>query len=220
MMNDASGNAQDDVAGALDVENALGQEEQDGLESDCFGPSKLPDHVDLGPESGTFVHSPSLEEAMSALDDLNKILRLVQLTGGGYKDPGLDLVLRTRLEEMKQFLWTYVSPQSVAYNKWMAASLHTATYLEKKPHHARLLCERTRDLISDRDDLPFNIYGTWNESALDQDETLAQEIHLHLQSIGKYVKAMDLVDFLDTLEMCKRIGVDRQINFCQSSTAS
>jgi len=74
-MNDASGNAQDKVAGALDVENASGQEEQDGLESDCFGPSKSPNHVNLGPASGTFVHSPSLEGAMSALDDLKKILR-------------------------------------------------------------------------------------------------------------------------------------------------
>jgi hypothetical protein len=52
----------------------------------------------------------------------------------------------------------------------------------------------------------------WNESALDQDKTLAHEIHLHLQSIGKYVKVMDLVDFLDTPEMCKRIGVDQEIN--------
>ena len=75
------------------MENASGQGEQDGLESDCFGPSELPDHVDLGPASGTFVHPPSLEEAISALDDLKKILRPSQLTGGGYKDPGLDLVL-------------------------------------------------------------------------------------------------------------------------------
>jgi len=30
---------------------------------------------------------------------------------------------------------------------------------------------------------------------------LAQEIHLHLQGIDKFVKAMDIVDYLETLEM-------------------
>jgi hypothetical protein len=58
---------------------------------------------------------------MAALDDLKKILRPPQLSGGGHKDPGLDLVLQTRLKEMKQFLWTYVNPQSIAYNKRTAA---------------------------------------------------------------------------------------------------
>ena len=61
---------------------------QDGPWPDCVGPTDSSDHVDLGPRSGTFVHPPSLEEAMLALDDLKKILRLPRLTGGGYKDPG------------------------------------------------------------------------------------------------------------------------------------
>jgi hypothetical protein len=34
-----------------------------------------------------------------------------------------------------------------------------------------------------------------------EDEGLAEEIHLHLQSISKYVKAMDIVHYLDTPEM-------------------
>lgn len=33
-----------------------------------------------------------------------------------------------------------------------------------------------------------------------------QEINLHLQGIGKNVKAMDIVNFLDTLEMMERLG--------------
>jgi hypothetical protein len=33
---------------------------------------------------------------------------------------------------------------------------------------------------------------------LDRDATLAQDIHLHLQDIGPFMKALDLIDFMDT----------------------
>jgi hypothetical protein len=138
------------------------------------------------------------------LDNLKKLLRPLWASHaehGGYKDPGLDFYLRTRLEEMKQFLWIYVNPQSTEYNKWTAASLCTANNLEKKPYHARILRERVRAFMVDPDDLPYNPYGAWSESVLDRDKTLAQDIHLHLQKIGKYVRAEDLVDFMDTPEM-------------------
>lgn len=41
----------------------------------------------------------------------------------------------------------------------------------------------------------MNIYGTWNSSIL-EDEDFAQELLLHLQGIGKFVKAMDIVDYV------------------------
>jgi hypothetical protein len=37
----------------------------------------------------------------------------------------------------------------------------------------------------------MNIYGHWNVFLL-KDEDLDAEIHLHMQGIGKYVKAMDM----------------------------
>jgi hypothetical protein len=43
--------------------------------------------------------------------------------------------------------------------------------------------------------------GHWNESVIDKDKTIAQEIHVHLQGIGKFVKVMDLANFMDTPEM-------------------
>ncbi|KAG1788185.1 uncharacterized protein HD556DRAFT_1312143 [Suillus plorans] len=92
------------------------------------------------------------------------------------------------------------------------ASLHTAKALEQKPAHSRVLRERVHAFIADREDLPINIYGTWNESLLDKNEDLAQEIHMHLQATGKYVKAMDLVDFLDTPEMRKWSGITNRIS--------
>ena len=84
-----------------------------------------------------------------------------------------------------------------------------ANYLEKKPHHAQLLRERVHAFVADPDDIPCNPYGAWSESVLDRDDTLAQEIHLHLQKIGKYVKVEDLVDFMDTKEMRERTKLDR-----------
>ena len=50
------------------------------------------------------------------------------------------------------------------------------------------------------ENLPHNIYGTWIASLL-EDEDHPQEIHLHLKGIGKFVKAMDIVNYLDTPEI-------------------
>ena len=166
----------------------------------------VPESVEgsLPEPTGTFVAPPSLDEAQLALDNLKKLLcplRTSHAEHGRYKDPGMDSYLRTQLEEMKQFLWTYVNPQSTVYDKWTAASLHTANNLEKKPYHARILRERVRAFMVDPEDLPHHPYGAWSESVLDCDKTLAQDIHLHLQKIGKYVRAEDLVDFMDTPEM-------------------
>jgi len=131
---------------------------------------------------------------------------------GGYKASGLDNVMQERLQEMKQFLWVYVDPKSQSYGKWIMSSTATARALEKKPWHSRLIQGRTRAFIADHEDLPYNNYGTWNETALKTDKNLAQEIHAHLQSIGKYVWAMDLVDFLDTEEMRVRTKHKKRID--------
>jgi hypothetical protein len=116
---------------------------------------------------------------------------------------------------MKQFLWAYVNTQSPGtYGKWTAASLSTASALEQSPFHAQVLQERARAFIADRRDLPFNVYGTGkaNEFLLDRDKELAQDINLHLQGIGKWVRAMDLVDYLDTPEMRRRTGHTERIH--------
>jgi len=53
--------------------------------------------------------------------------------------------------------------------------------------------------IIDRE-LPISSSGQCNKTLL-EDKTLAQETKLHLEGIGKYAKAMDIVHFLDTPEM-------------------
>ncbi|KAF9519954.1 hypothetical protein BS47DRAFT_1370635 [Hydnum rufescens UP504] len=65
--------------------------------------------------------------------------------------------------------------------------------------------------ILDRNALPVNIYGQWNISAL-ADEDLASEIHLHLQSKGKFIAAIDIVHYLDTEEVKSRFGLRKMIH--------
>ncbi|KAF8516740.1 hypothetical protein BU17DRAFT_50706, partial [Hysterangium stoloniferum] len=59
------------------------------------------------------------------------------------------------------------------------------------------LREWTHAFLHDLKDLPQHKYGKFNASVL-EDEDLAQEICLHLQSKGKYVCAMNNFQFLDT----------------------
>ena len=194
-------------------------ERVEASQRDMAGNSGLDASESIGAASyrttGTFIASPLLDDAQLALDNLKKRLHppwASHVQRGGYKDPGLDPYLRTGLKEMKQFLWTYVSPQSMQYNKWTAASLHTAKYLGKKPYHTQLLRERVCAFMENPEDPPHNPYRAWNESILDHDETLAQNFHLHLQKIGRYVRAEDLVDFMDTPEMRERTDLDRRIS--------
>lgn len=155
---------------------------------------------------------PSIEEALLALGDLRRILKPPRVTGKGYKDPDLKTVLRQRLEGMSQLLWTYCDPQSPTYGKWIAASVRVAGALQKKPRYARTVRQRARAFIEDHTDLPYANYGIGNESILDTDEGLAQEIHVHLQGIGPLVRAQDLVDFMGTPEMKKRTGHTKAID--------
>jgi len=152
-------------------------------------------------QTGKHDHPPAIYEAQSALDDIKKLLRPPRDKGPGYKDPGLDELLRGRLEGMRHFLWAYVNPQSSTHGAWGASSMKAADDLEKGMAFACKLREWSRAFLADREDIPINPYGKWNESILDRNATLVQDIHLHLQGIGPFVKALDLVDFMDTPDM-------------------
>jgi hypothetical protein len=102
---------------------------------------------------------------------------------------------------MKMFLFTYADRSQPT--GWIAASEKVAHSFQHGKHTAKRLRKWTRSFIEDCKNLPKNLYGCWNVSLLD-DGDLAQEIHAHLQSIGKYVKAMDIVHFLDTPDVKER----------------
>jgi len=111
----------------------------------------------------------------------------------------------------------------------MAALKQTAHTLRKGNYLAQNLRKWGCAFIIDRKDLPINASGQHNESLLD-DKFLAQEINLHLQGVGKYVKAMDIVQFLDTPEMKESLNCKttihlataqrwmHKLNYCWSTT--
>ena len=92
------------------------------------------------------------------------------------------------------------------------ASLHTVNNVNRAPSNACQLQGWVRDFITDCEVLPQNPYGRWNESLINTDKILAQDIYLHLQDIGKFVKSMDLVNFLDTPEMWEETGLTKQMH--------
>jgi hypothetical protein len=153
---------------------------------------------------------PTLKAAQAAHAKIKAIIHPLHDTGHGYKDPGLDLLLRSRLESMQQFLWAYIDVKSPFFKKWMAASLDIARTAERGLWFARRLREWTSAFIKDAEDLPLNIYGTWNKSRVD-DEGLKQELFTHLQSIGKYISAMDVVCYMAQPDVQKRYGMKKGI---------
>lgn len=152
--------------------------------------------------------APPVSAALKAYSELQRILRP---TGNGYKHANLDDMLRRRLEGMSQFLWNYTDPNSPLMEKWIASSLDTARRLTRGPWYARHLREWCCAFIENPENLPLNIYGTWNKSKLD-DEDFQQEITSHLQSIGKYVCGMDLVRFTENPDVQKRFGLKKAIS--------
>jgi len=143
------------------------------------------------------------------ISNLDQILRPKRKAGDGYMDPGFNYTLRTRLELMANFLRIY---RLNGYHGWIAASKQAASIAGKNPEWmARRLREWTHNFVHDPTNLPKHEYGKFNSSIL-EDEDLAQEICLHLQSKGKYVCAMDVVRFLDTPEMKERLNLKKSIS--------
>jgi hypothetical protein len=80
---------------------------------------------------------------------------------------------------------------------WMEASETVAVTKGRGPYYGRTLRHWIKSFIADRNALPTNAWGSGNLSRLDADDGLRDELRAHLQSCGKYVRAQDLVDYLN-----------------------
>jgi hypothetical protein len=189
------------------VEEEESDEEEDDEIAEDGEPQPWPQPTFV---AGQYTPPPTVEEAAFALADLNRVLRPPRDSGGGHKDPKLDSLLRRRLERVQMFLRNYTDPTNKAPG-WQAASLKTAKAFGKTTWLAKRLREWARAYILDREDLPLNIYGTWNTSIL-EDEDFAQELLLHLQGIGKYVRAVDIVEYVGTPEVLARLKLTKTIS--------
>jgi hypothetical protein len=108
------------------------------------------------------------------------------------------------------FLWKYLDPNSTSHG-WQAISLKTAHAYEKSSWLAGQFYGRSRAYIVDQDDLPLNVYGIWNSSVL-EDEDLKGELLLHLQGIGKYVRAMDIVNYVKSPDVLAQLKLKKPIS--------
>lgn len=163
--------------------------------------------------------APSLEAAKAALADITVLLRPPR-NGYGYKEANLDHILQERLEGMRRLLCIYTAEASSTHSHhgkqtgqthWIVASLEVAKAEGLGPWHARCVRRRTQAYIRNRSDLPRNLYGTWARSQLD-DEDFRQEVFLHLQGIGEYVKAEDLVHYLDRADVKEQWNTKKTIS--------
>lgn len=178
--------------------------EEESDEDSVNKPEYTPPHV--------YQHHPTEVAAKAALDDLRNVLKPPRGNGQGYKTVDVNGWTRERLEHMRTFLYLYTNPESADCGSWLSASLRTAQGQGKGPWFARVLRERTTKYIKDRGSLPANPYGAWKETLLDEDEVFADELRLHLQSLGKYVRALDLVHYLSQPDVQERYGLKKTIS--------
>lgn len=149
---------------------------------------------------------PTASVAKVALEDLRALLRPRKPSGGRKPFGGGD-VLYERLEMMRGFLWAYVDGRPPA---WMDASLRTAHFYQRGPALARRLRQWTRSFIDDRHCLPVSTKGSWNASALDNEE-LEHAICLHLQGLGLHIRALDIVEYLAEPDVQQRFGLKKTV---------
>ncbi|KAG2046448.1 hypothetical protein BDR06DRAFT_899234 [Suillus hirtellus] len=161
---------------------------------------------------------PSVNDARKALQDLQSLLKPPHnktLAGSAILSP----VLKERLTQVKNFLWLYTDthddgttcPENPVGGHWSQAADRAARNTGKAQgvHLSRCLQSWAKAYIEDRTALP-HCKQLQKYSHVD-DEDFAAELKLHLQSIGKYVRAQDLVDYLSLPENQARLGMSKPI---------
>jgi hypothetical protein len=119
------------------------------------------------------------------------------------KDPKLDVFFRARITAMTATLNLFLDSE-LSFG-WREASLIAAKSQGKGTYHARNIRTWIHQYLSSgkEDTLPLHCYGQ-SRSTILADEDLAETIKLHLhavQSKKKYIRALDIVDFIATPEM-------------------
>lgn len=71
--------------------------------------------------------APTQKAAIEALQDLKKIIRPPRNKGHGYKDPGFDPFVHSRLTGMQALLNFYTDKMSATYNAWGASSCQASS---------------------------------------------------------------------------------------------
>ena len=192
-----------------DAFDELNQDSANDMDSETQSEDSEEEQSHSEPREGHERLPPAIPACEKALLDLIEILNPHRKNGIGHIPFDGDNLLRKRLEMMRMFLWMYVDQKQP--RTWTEACDYTVRAHQKGGYVGRRLRQWTRSFVEDRDDLPINLYGSWNVSLLDKGD-LAKDIHNHLQTIGKYVRAQDIVDYLVQSEVQQKYELKSSIS--------
>ncbi|KAF7311423.1 hypothetical protein MKEN_01044500 [Mycena kentingensis (nom. inval.)] len=166
----------------------------------------LPNRAQPRPRPAQILSNDSVDKA---IDNLHDILRPHRRNGAGRQRTKLNLVLQARLEAMQRFLRLY---RVSGYAGWTLQSEQVACAAGKtwvQIYMGRKLREWSIAFCKDKTNIPLHRYGRYNSSIL-SDEDIAADIHLHLQALGKWVSAKDIVRYVRTpkFQACLRVKRD------------
>ncbi|KAG2153114.1 uncharacterized protein EDB93DRAFT_1082693 [Suillus bovinus] len=158
--------------------------------------------------------APSIDEARHAYMDLRALLKPPRSDGVGYKDPPkLNTVLKERLERMRDFLWLYTNITESDSGPCPANPVDQVACNTGKAHGTYLSrCLRSWSKAYIKDCNAFPIHRKPRKLSCIYDESLAADLKLHLQSVGKYVRAQDLIDYLNVPENQAHHGFTKMIS--------
>jgi len=145
--------------------------------------------------------SPTVAAAQYAIADIHTLLHPKRQTGYGHKMNALQPFVTKRLQQILIFLRVYVH----GTQEWMKSSLVAVKFLGHGSYFAKRLRRWSRAFILDRSKLPDKQLSSGSISRL-QDEDIESDANTHLQSLGKYVSAMDLVRYFQQDGVRQRYG--------------
>ncbi|KAJ7495116.1 hypothetical protein FB451DRAFT_1008973, partial [Mycena latifolia] len=153
---------------------------------------------------------PSNASVDTAIVNLQNILHPRRKTGRGHRKTNLDIVTTARLESMIRFLRLH---KAAGYAGWTLHSETVAAASGKsgsKTWLGRKICQWAINFCEDKKNIPSHMYGCFNSSIM-ADEDVAGDIHLHLQSLGKWVSANEIVRYVATPEFQAHLSVKCKI---------
>ena len=170
---------------------------------------------DPQPESNQLLHfpgsadrsPPSYTAAVSAVTKIDTVLHPPKTTGHGHKPANINHTLKSRLTDMQSILHLFIR-----HRKWMEDSEQVAFTRGRGPYYGRRLRSWIKSFIADAGILPTDAWGTSKLSRLDTEPELRQDLEEHLHGIGKYVRAQDIVDYLDLPQVKEKYGASAPIS--------
>ncbi|KAK0504468.1 hypothetical protein EDD18DRAFT_1062257, partial [Armillaria luteobubalina] len=198
----------------VDIEEpgALLHEEREDSDSEDSGDDGSRDNQAENWQKLSWQHKqpPTEAQALQAAKDLNALLNPPRKKGHGYKGHGLDEWTRDHYKEIVSALHFYTSEKSPYKGKWgpagdVAALAHRGKNSNKERDAKQVRRQAKAWVISWK--LPANPYGKWTCSVLEKHEGFAEAVNMHLQGVGKYVQAHDIITYLNKEEVKAEYGL-------------